>query len=208
MDLSNPFAAIAPTLDAGVLQVLAATTAPMTAAEVHRRMDRGSDEGVRRVLGRLVRQGIVERESPARYPLYRLNRDHVAAPLIVSLGLLRSSVFDRIKDAIEAWEVRPRHASLFGSFARGEADEESDIDVLVVRPSGLQGARLQQWVEQVDRFAQGLRRATGNTVQVLDPTPATLSTMLSRQDPLLDEWRADAVHVSGERLLDLLRSLR
>ena len=64
MDLSFPLATIAPTLDAGVLQVLAATTAGCSAAEVHRRLGRGSDEGVRKVLARLVEQGVVLPTAP------------------------------------------------------------------------------------------------------------------------------------------------
>ena len=59
MDLSNPLATVAPTLDAGVLLVLAATSSTCTAPEVRRRLRYGSDEGVRKVLARLVHQGVV-----------------------------------------------------------------------------------------------------------------------------------------------------
>lgn len=134
LDLCFPLTSVAPTLDAGVLQVLAATTVGCTAAEVHRRLGRGSDEGVRKVLARLVRQGVVLVETPARYPIYHLNREHIAVPHIEALTRVRGELFDRIREEVANWEVEPIHAGLFGSFARGTADSDSDIDVLLVRP--------------------------------------------------------------------------
>jgi predicted nucleotidyltransferase len=55
---------------------------------------------------------------------------------------------ERIRDAVAGWEIKPIHAGLFGSFARGVADAESDIDVLVVRPESLfdEGT----WLVQID----------------------------------------------------------
>jgi hypothetical protein len=35
-----------------------------------------------------------------------------------------------------------------------------------------------------------------------------LGTMLETDDPLVESWRADHVHLAGTRLLDLLRSGR
>jgi len=110
-----------------------ATTGWCTAGEVHRRLGRASDAGVRRVLERLVEQGIVTADRSHRFPLYVLNRDHVAARYIESLARLRGDVVDRIRGELEQWTTPPLHASLFGSFARGEADEASDIDILLVR---------------------------------------------------------------------------
>src|SRR5450759_1426723 len=102
MDLSNPIAVITPTLDAAVLQVLAATTGACTAGEVHRRLGRASDAGVRRVLERLVGQGIVTADRSHRFPLYVLKRDHVAFPHIEGLTRLRGEVVKRIRSELEA----------------------------------------------------------------------------------------------------------
>ncbi len=101
MDLSYPLATVSPTLDAGVLQVLASTTSGCTAAELHRRLGRGSDEGVRKVLGRLVRQGVVLSDSTTRYPVYSLNRDHVAAAYIEALARVRDEIIQRIGAEID-----------------------------------------------------------------------------------------------------------
>jgi predicted nucleotidyltransferase len=208
MDLSFPLSTIAPTLDAGVLQVLSATTAGCTAAEAHRRLGRGSDEGVRKVLSRLVGQGVVLVETPARYPVYRLNREHLAAPHIEALTRVRGELLDRIRAEVRSWVVEPIHAGLFGSFARGTADSDSDIDVLLIRPAILTDVEDADWLEQLDRLDLQIRMWTGNIAQIIDISPATLAHMVRERDPLIDSWRADDIPVQGELLLDLLRELR
>ncbi len=208
MDLSFPLATVAPTLDAGVLHVLAGTTAECTAAEVHRRLGHGSDEGVRKVLARLVRQGVVLVETPARYPLYRLNREHVAVRHIEALTRVRDEIFERIRAQVADWRVKPLHAGLFGSFARGTADSDSDIDVLLVRPESLTEPDEDTWLSQLDGLDRGIRAWTGNAAQIVDLAPATLRQMAREDDPLVDSWRVEDIPVYGERLLQLLRALR
>jgi predicted nucleotidyltransferase len=208
MDLSFPLATVAPTLDAGVLHVLAATTAGCTAGEVHRRLRRGSDEGVRKVLGRLVVQGVVNVETLARYPVYHLNREHLAVPYIEALTRLREVIVDRLRGEIANWKVAPVHAGLFGSCARGIADSESDIDVLLVRPECLGEADESTWLAQLDRLEHHISAWTGNAAQVIDLTSSTLGKMAAAGDPLVESWRADDILLNGERLPHLLRRLR
>lgn len=208
MDLTWPLTTVAPTLDALVLQVLAATTSPCTAAEVHRRADRGSDEGVRKVLARLVQQGVVLSETPARYPIYFLNRDHVASPYIEALARAREEILERIRSLLSGWKAQPLCAALFGSFARGEADADSDIDILVIRPGELEPPADDVWLKQVDSLDREVRKWTGNPAQVVDMSPAALARMTQLDDPLLDAWRAEAITVHGEQLMTLLRRLK
>lgn len=206
MDLSRPLAVVTPTLDAAVLQALAATTSWVSGLQVHRLGGAGSPDGVRKVLARLVRQGIVLASEHPHATLYALNRDHVAAQSIVSLTLLRGVVVERISAAFGAAPVPVLHASLFGSFARGEATVDSDIDVLVVldvpdrAPDDGRAAFL-------DELAVDVRRWTGNRAQIVDLRPPVLAEMVAAGDPLVDSWRADHVHLAGIRLLDLLRRL-
>ena len=208
MDLSFPLATIAPTLDAGVLQVLAATTAGCTAAEVHRRLGHGSDEGVRKVLARLLTQGVALVETPARHSVYRLNREHVAARHIEALTRVRDEIVANIRSEVASWEVGPSHAGLFGSFARGEAGSDSDIDVLLVRPDSPAELDEDDWLLQLDRLDRRVRAWTGNAAQIVDLTPATLGQMARDADPLVDSWRAEDIPVHGQTLLELLRRLR
>lgn len=208
MDLSFPLATITPTLDAGVLHVLAATTAGCSGAEVHRRLGRGSDEGVRKVLARLVAQGVVLVETSARYPVYRLNRDHVAVPHIEALTRVRDEIVGNVRSEVASWKVEPSHAGLFGSFARGDADSDSDIDVLLVRPDSLAESDEEAWLEQLDRLDRRIRAWTGNAAQIVDLAPANLGRMARDADPLVDSWRAEDIQLHGATILELLRRLR
>ena len=206
MDLAMPLAVVTPTLDAAVLHALAATTARASGAQVHRMAGTGSPDGVRRVLTRLVAQGIALAEEHPNATLYLLNRDHVAADAIVALTRVRTTIIDRITEALSHWSPEPVHASLFGSFARGEATTTSDIDILVV--VGPAGAADQDGrVAQIDQLSADILRWTGNRGHIVDPTPDILSAMIAAEDPLLASWRADHVHLTGTRLLDLLRSV-
>jgi predicted nucleotidyltransferase len=206
MDLAMPLAVVTPTLDAAVLHALAATTARASGARVHRMAGTGSPDGVRRVLTRLVGQGIVLAEEHSSATLYLLNREHVAADGIVALTRLRTTIIDRITDALSCWSPEPVHASLFGSFARGVATTSSDIDVLVViDPTSLEGQDGR--AAQVDQLAAAVMRWTGNSGHILDLTPDVLATMIAGDDPLVASWRADHIDLLGVRLLDLLRSV-
>ncbi len=207
MDLSRPLAVVTPTLDAPVLHALAATTAWASGAQVHRLAGTGSSDGVRKVLARLVEQGIVLADEHPHATLYLLNRDHVAAGAIVALTRLRADIVDRIAAAVAGWQPPLVHASLFGSFARGEATTASDIDVLLVLPPDAAGDPESRTV-QLDRLAADIRTWTGNRAQIIDTTLETLSVMITQEDPLVDSWRTDHVHLTGTRLLDLLRAAR
>ncbi len=206
MDLSRPLAVITPTLDAVVLQALAATTGWASGAQVHRSGRAGSPDGVRKVLERLVGQGIVLEDHHAHATLFALNREHVAAEAIVSVAMARARVVERIVGAVEAGTISWLHASLFGSFARGEATADSDIDVLFVRDSA-DGVLNDDREAFVDGLSQSIRRWTGNRAQIVDLDLGALAEMVVEKDPLVDSWCADQVHLSGMRLPELLRSV-
>lgn len=201
-----PLAVVTPTLDAAVLHALAATTAWTSGARVHLMAGRGSPDGVRRVLARLVAQGIVLADEHPHATLYLLNREHVAADAIVALTRARTTIIDRITDASSRWSPEPVHASLFGSFARAEATTTSDIDVLVVIGPAA-AADSDARAAQTDQLATDVLRWTGNRGHIVDPTPETLAAMIAGNDPLVASWRVDHINLMGIRLLDLLRSL-
>jgi len=201
-----PLAVVTPTLDAAVLHALAATTAWTSGARVHRMAGTGSPDGVRRVLARLVAQGIVLADEHPHATLYLLNREHVAADAIVALTRVRTTIIDRITDALSRWSPEPVHASLFGSFARGEATTTSDIDVLVVIGPATP-ADQDRRAAQTDQLATDVLRWTGNRGHIVDPTPETLAGMIAGDDPLVASWRADHINLMGIRLLDLFRSV-
>ena len=196
MDLSDPTRAITPTLDGPVLAVLAAAGKPLTVGQVAQLAARGSEIGIRRSLARLVEQGIVEARLMGRNQVHELNREHVAAEVAIQLSGLRNRLWDKFRKDFGGWKVPPLYASVFGSAARGDGDESSDIDLLLVHPrfagekpaTRLSSSLMSQvndavgafvtasgesdpvgvWERQVDRLRDLVVRWTGNPLQVVD----------------------------------------
>ena len=122
MNVSRPYGVISHPLDGVVLHVLAGTTQGLSGRKVARLAGNATQEGVRKALGRLAGEGIVEQREAGNAILYQLNRRHLAAPAIEQLTDLRRALLARLTGTIAAWEVLPLHASMFGSAARGDGD--------------------------------------------------------------------------------------
>jgi hypothetical protein len=140
MDLSDPTRALTPTLDGPVLAVLAAAGRPLTVGEIAAQAARGSEIGIRRSVSRLVDQGIVTATLMGRNRVHELNRDHIAAHVAAGFAGLRLELWRRLREELATWQVPPLLATVFGSAARGDGDEGSDIDLLLVHPP-LRGER-------------------------------------------------------------------
>jgi predicted nucleotidyltransferase len=193
MDLGDPTRAVTPTLDGAVLAVLAQAGRPLTVGEVAAQSVRGSEIGIRRCLGRLVDQGIVRATEMGRNRVHELNREHLAAPAAQLLADLRRELWKRLRREIRNWSVAPYHACVFGSAARGDGGDESDVDLLLVHPLfpgdpdiprqatvlRTMAVKLSaplsrsekdatRWIGQVDRLRERVLSWTGNRLQVVD----------------------------------------
>lgn len=196
MDLSDPTRAVTSTLDGTVLAVLAAAGKPLTVGQVAQQAVRGSEIGIRRSLARLIEQGIVRATLMGRNQVHELNRDHIAASVAEALAGLRNELWQRFRGELSRWRPKPLYACIFGSAARRDGDENSDIDLLLVHPPfpgeekpgfPIPGGRSQladalgsallsssepeaqpQWESQIDRLRDLVERWTGNSLQVVD----------------------------------------
>lgn len=200
MNLSAPFSVVTTSLDGPVLTALALAGLPASGREVHRLCGTGSPGGVHKVLQRLVRQGIVEADQRAAETLYTLNRRHLAAEAIEWTARIPERLVDNIREVIRSWRPPPAHASLYGSFARGTSDEDSDLDLLLVR----QGRALESWSDQVVALQTQARAMTGNDVAVLEWSVSELRD--NRGTPLVRAIQLDHVHLAGRQLASLLRT--
>ena len=194
MQLNRPLATITPTLDGNVLAVLAQQEATLTVGQLRRILDRYSEEGIRKVLLRLARQGIVRSAKVGNTYAYQLNRDHLAADPIVQLAHLAHVLLLRIEKCLENWDVRPQYAAVFGSAARGTMAEDSDIDIFLVRPDD---ALIDIWDAQVSALASDIGRWTGNDVRPLEYTVGEL--LAGRDDPVVRDVIKDGLTVAGSR---------
>ncbi|MEX2658141.1 MAG: nucleotidyltransferase domain-containing protein [Acidimicrobiales bacterium] len=197
MDLSKPIRSVIPSGHGAVLAVLAGTERPLSGRRVGELAgDRLSQSRANEVLRELAAAGVVlsEEQPPAR--LYVLNREHVAADAILGLARMRQTLLDRMRARVGTWEPAPASAWLFGSFARGEGDVHSDIDVLVVRPDEV-SQEDPTWDAQVDAFATAVQRWAGNHCSVVEYSEPELTDLVERDERLAAELRRDGVHLGG-----------
>jgi hypothetical protein len=196
MDVGRPYSAVCPSLDGEVLVALAATSMAMTGRQVAVMTGRSSHSGVLTVLNRLTEHGLVERVELNRAFLFSLNRDHVAYPAVVALVGLRGELLARIQKDLDAWELPPIHMSLFGSFARGDGDTDSDVDLFVVRPAAVleEDAR---WRDQLDGLTSRIYRWTGNRAAILEASETELAGLAKDEPAVVTQLRGDAIVLSG-----------
>jgi hypothetical protein len=195
-----------PTLDGPVLAVLARTRQPLTGRQVHHLADAGSESGVRKVLARLAAQGLVHVSDAGQAQLYVANREHLAWPAVEILCSLKSTLLDRLREQIRSWPIPPRAAALFGSAARGDGGTASDIDVLLVRPGEVNETD-EVWCQQVEMFRDRVTTWTGNHCQIYDVDSPSLAEHAEREEPIVAEWRRDALPLFGEDLRRILTVL-
>jgi predicted nucleotidyltransferase len=196
MNLGSPHRLLAHPLDGAVVAVLSATTHPLTGREVARLAPEGSQPGISKALGRLTAEGLVDRQEAGNALLYRLNRDHLAAPAAAMLADLRNALIGRLREEIAGWELQPVHASVFGSVARGDADAGSDIDLLIVRPADI-AANASRWRDQLNDLSYAVKRWTGNALSTSELPEADIARLADERPPVIDAIGADAITLVG-----------
>lgn len=187
MDVGYPVHAVIPSLEGPTLMVLAGTTAPLSLSTVSRLAGAGSISGVRKALLRLVRQGVVL-EVPGGY---LLNQEHLATPAVIQLARLRTDLNQRIAAWAQALPEAPLLLGLFGSYARKDGDEDSDIDILFVSES------LERDTE-AGELADLVQRWTGNDCHVVALTRTDLRRMHEAKEPILSSWNDTLQVITGD----------
>lgn len=203
MDMARPYSSVVPTIDGDVLFVLATNTRPLTGRQIAAAAHRGSQSAVAAVLDRLVEQGLVLREQAGRAYLHVLNRDHVAAGTVEMLAGLRTEMLRRLREAFEDWEIAPVSAVLFGSAARGDGDVASDVDLLLVRPDGVESED-DRWRQQLEHLTEHVLLWTGNHAAIVELAAAELPRLLGERPPVVEDLRRDGVDLFGRPVRKLL----
>lgn len=201
MDFRRPVQAVIPGVQGRILAVLAETTGNLNLRTIAR-LARVSPAQASRVLPELVHLGMVERREAPPSVLFRLVDDNAGSRLVRSLSRIHRTVFADLGAYAETLPSKPVSIIVFGSFARGEADAESDLDVVFVRP-GEVGDEDEQWATGVDQWRQFARRLTGNRVEILEVDEGTAGRLLRSRKPLWIDIVRDAIVVYGLPLGDL-----
>jgi predicted nucleotidyltransferase len=187
---------VTPTLDGDVLGALARADAEFSGRELAKHVGHGSAEGIRRAADRLVIQGVVSRRTAGTAHLYRLNREHLAAPWIEGLASLREQLIDRLRDLLTSWDELPRVVLLFGSVARAQATAASDLDVLVIRLQDCD-PDADRWRQQLAELQRSATAWTGNDTRILELGEGELSS--ASLQPVLKEALSDGIELFGSR---------
>ena len=202
MELNRPFATVTPTLDGDVLAVLATHEATFTTGQIHRILNAFSEEGIRKVLARLVVQGVVLAERIGNTYAYRLNTAHLAAEPIVALAKLFNTFLSRLEQHLSGWEYPPVYAAVFGSSVRGTMTVDSDVDLFLVRASDTPET---VWTRQVTELAAAVAAWTGNDARLVEYSVADLPA--ARTEPMVQELLERGLTVAGSRAW-LLKQLK
>lgn len=161
------------------------------------------------IVAELSGLGVVERREIGRTVLVSLTRDSAAGELIDRLAHLDSEVIARLRTLADQIEPVPESLMIFGSFARGEADADSDLDVLAIRPTT---ANPDKWAASLSSFAQQAQALAGSPVQLLEYDLENLRRKAgSRAKEGREFWREvrrDAIVLVGSQLDDLVGGKR
>lgn len=194
VELNRPFATVTPTLDGDVLAVLATHDVTFTTGQIHRILNRFSEEGIRKVLTRLARQGVVLAERVGNTYAYRLNTAHLAAEPITAIAKIFNKFLARLEDQLKAWDHPAAYAAVFGSAARGTMTADSDVDLFLVRHNH---TPMSEWEIQVAELAAAVTAWTGNDVRFIDYNEADLRA--ARTEPMVRDVLEHGLTVAGSR---------
>lgn len=155
-----------------------------------------------RVLPGLVELGMIERREVPPSSLFRLVPEHLATRALSEIADARKTVVAEMGRA--ASKIRPTPVSViaFGSFVRGDSEPDSDIDVIIVRPTGVD-ADDDRWTQTIDRWRTIVSRVAGSTIEILDVDAASVATKLSGEAQLWLDVQRDGQVVFGQRLDEL-----
>jgi len=198
MDFMHPVQAVIPGTQGRVLAVLAETTAELNLRTVAR-LSNVSPAQASRVLPGLVELGLVDRREVPPSSLFQLNRENVAAQVVIELARSHDIALERMGAAALELPLPPTSVIVFGSFARREADRESDIDAVIIRPDDVDDDN-DTWTAGVEQWRERVRAITGNPAEVIETSRSEASEKLSSKRPLWRDITRDGVVVHGATL--------
>lgn len=179
MNLGAPVLDVAPAVRGALLQVLARLEQPVT----------------RRQLAAAAGVAPGNETVAGRSSMVLLNSHHMAVGPLLTLAGLRGELIRRLRERLTEWSEL-KGAWLFGSVARGDADGESDIDLLIVADD-LESPELHA---HVARLQADVHSWTGSDMQFVEHTPESWRKLVRSKNPLVEQIRSSGVPVAERRM--------
>lgn len=164
MKLQNPFTAICCDADAAVLLALGRAPVELTAQQVFGLAAGPSLSSVRRSLERLARGGVINERVLGQARGYSLNQQHLLARPIQDIAHATEELYSRIAQSLDAWPVSVAGCVLFGSAARGEMGDSSDIDLLILVANESAAVQVENGVYELSQQVEAWTGVPANVV--------------------------------------------
>ena len=200
MDFRQPVEAVIPGAQGKLLAVFAETTAGLS-VRTAARLSGVSLAQTSRILPELATLGILDRTEIPPSTVYQLVEENAASRAIRSLARSRDRVLSELGELAKLMVIPPVSIIVFGSFARGEAGRESDVDIVMVRGSCVEASS--EWSEGLDEWRRSARRLTGNEVEVMEVDEFDVSLRLRSRRPVWQDIRREGIVVFGKTLQEL-----
>lgn len=205
MDFRHPVEATIPGAQGRVIAALLGTSGEVNLRTVAR-VAGVSIAQASRVLPGLVDLGMIERREVPPSSLFRLVPEHVATRALRALADSRKIVMAEMGQAAAEISPSPISVIAFGSFTRGDSEPDSDIDVIMVRPIGIDAGD-DSWTRTIENWRTVVGRVAGSTVEILDVDADSVVGKLSGGSQLWRDVRRDGQVVFGKGLDALLHRL-
>lgn len=190
MNLSHPEFDAFGENEGRILRRLSVLAEGATGRRVHELAGVASLRTTQTILERFTNIGLVDMRPVGSANVYSLNRGHALWEPIQKVLALPAVVEAQIAEIVSgAFGEGLVGAALYGSFARGEADSDSDIDVLIVHADD---DLVRDFVDAIDASSERIRVLTGNDAQLLPVSLSELRDLVLHDDPLVGSLRADA----------------
>jgi DNA-binding MarR family transcriptional regulator len=198
MDFRRPVEALIPDAQGRLLGALARTTEELTLSTLAD-LSGVSLAHAARIVPRLVDLGVVERREVPPAVLVRLVPEHLATRAVLALADLREAFYEELRESSRNLDPAPVNVTLFGSFARGDDDAASDVDVVLVRPSAISEDD-PEWSESIARWEAHVRRISGNAVNRIEVAEDEVAKLMRSRRPLWQAIRREGVTLQGRPL--------
>ena len=192
MDLGSPVLDVAPAVRGSLLQALARLEQPVTRRQLAA-VAGVAPGNASAVIEDLIRSGLVSETVAGRSSMVTLNRRHLAAGPVLALAGLRGELIRRLRERLSEWPDL-RGAWLFGSVARGDADSDSDVDLLIVADD-LESPDLH---ERLSQLYADIRSWTGNDLQIVEHSPSSWRKLVRTKNPLVEQIRLDGIALADD----------